>query len=179
MKWLSSLLFISALLVSGMSAADRTYAPVAAELESSGCAYLLSLMLKERAGLSVSEAEMFSMLLLHGDIENIAETKGFSLLDIKRAVGVWGLRVNAFRAEDLLLDLAQRRLQWRDGPYLILKDNPEGVDRFMLYYREDGDLVYLRDPFEGIVTVPRAEFNRLFVPYVVIIEGASSEYSEL
>ena len=80
---------------------------------------------------------------------------------------------------DLLLDLAQRKLQQQDGPYLLLKDNPEGVDRFYLYYFEDEEYVYLRDPFAGMITIERSEFNRTFVPYVLIIEGKVTEFTEV
>ena len=90
-----------------------------------------------------------------------------------------GLRASAYRSDDLLLDLAQRKLQQQDGPYLLLKDNPEGVDRFYLYYFEDEEYVYLRDPFAGMITIERSEFNRTFVPYVLIIEGKVTEFTEV
>jgi len=178
-----TLLCVSAvltLLVSLHAAAEpENESRINASLESSGCAYMVSVMLEESVGLKSSEARIFSLLLIHGDTQNIIEKKGFTFLDIKRAAQVMGLRAMAYRSDDLLLDLAQRKRQNKDGPYLLLKDNPEGVDRFYLYYFEDEEYVHLRDPFLGMVKVQRSEFNRMFVPYVLIIEGKTSDFTEV
>ncbi len=150
-----------------------------AALESSGCAYMVSVMIEESAGVKASEVDVFALLFLHGDPVRIREQRGFNFYDIKQASAAMGLRANAYRSDDLLLDLAQRKRQHQDGPYLLLKDNPEGVDRFYLYYSEDDEYVYLRDPFAGMVTIRRSVFNRTFVPYVLIIEGKLSEFTEV
>ncbi len=150
-----------------------------AALESSGCAYMVSVMLEESMGVKTSEVDIFALLFIHGDPVRIREQRGFNFYDIKQAAAALGLRASAYKSDDLLLDLAQRKLQQQDGPYLLLKDNPEGVDRFYLYYFEDEEYVYLRDPFAGMITIERSEFNRTFVPYVLIIEGKVTEFTEV
>ena len=174
-----SVLLLSLLVTLVPVRAEGIFSDPDQRLEASGCAYLLSVMVRERSGVVLSELEALMLLMMHGDSKNIIDTQGFTFYDVKRAVGVLGLRASAFRSDDLLLDLAHRSRQWRDGPYLVLMDNAEGRGRFMLYYGEDGDYVQLLDPLLHRVRIPREAFNQSFRPYVLIIEGMSSDFSEL
>lgn len=166
MKWIYSLLLVVSMTVMTASADN-------AELESSGCAHMLATLLNERAGQALTEADAFWLLLLNGDVQKIAESNGFSLMDIRLAAKAVGVEARAYRSDDLLLDLAERTRVQNDGPYLLLQDRTDGADRFMLYDGEEDGYVWLRDPFAGKVRVPASEFNGLFVPYVVIIDPIS------
>lgn len=147
--------------------------------DRSGCSALVSRVLTETYKMPVSEGEFFTRLLLHRNHETFERLKGFSLVDIQNAIRSLGIHVTTYKSTNLLADLRDRRERVKDGPYLMVPDVDRDFRRFMLFHDADDDFVYLQDPALNRVAVSHEEFERVFMPLVMVLQGRVGDFTRL
>lgn len=147
--------------------------------DRSGCSALVSRLLTETYKMPVSEGEFFTRLLLHRNHETFERLKGFSLVDIQNAIRSLGIHVTTYKSTNLLADLRDRRERVKDGPYLMVPDVDRDFRRFMLFHDADDDFVYLQDPALNRVAVSHEEFERVFMPLVMVLQGRVGDFTRL
>ena len=127
----------------------------------------LATLLNYYLGEDFEERQVIQGLLKHGDSEKIAQRRAFSLLDMKRFVGVLGYRGVGYKAEyEDLVTLEQP---------CILPIKIFGYRHFAVFRGIYKDHVFLADPWRGNISFTKHEFLEKWyqdVIFVVYPEGA-------
>lgn len=115
----------------------------------------------------VTEKDIVDTLLSIGNLSQIAQRQGFSLLDLKKYVTQVGLQ-GAGYAELSLQDLHEF------GVPAIVPVNLAGFHHFVVFRDIAGDRVVISDPAWGNKTLSKAEFETAWqgnIGFIVLPEG--------
>jgi len=121
----------------------------------------LATVLNYYLGENFTEEQVIQGLMEYGDIRQIEEKRAFSLLDMKRFVGVLGYQGAGYTAEiDDLREL---------GKPCIVPIEFFGYTHFVVFRGIYGDHIFFADPFMGNLSFTISEFEEMWQRNIVFI----------
>ncbi len=142
---------------------ERRFANLVEQNTDFSCgAAALATLLNEAYGWELSEEEVIKGMLTGADIEQV-QTKGFSMLDMKRYAGELGLRARGYR-------LLPEQLSEVKVPSVALID-VRGYKHFVVMQVSAGGWVYIGDPVLGHKKMPLDSFARSWNGIVLALIG--------
>lgn len=129
----------------------------------------LATLLKYRFGENLTERQVIQGLMSYGDSEQITKRRAFSLLDMKKFVGVLGYKGVGYKADI-------EDLKTIDGPFIV----PIKIldyRHFIVFKGMYKDHVFIADPWRGNISFTLKEFKEAWyenIVFVVYPEGAKT-----
>jgi predicted double-glycine peptidase len=127
----------------------------------------LATLLKYRFGEDLTERQVIQGLMAYGDSEQITKRRAFSLLDMKKFVGVLGYKGVGYKADI-------EDLKTIDGPFVV----PIKIldyRHFIVFKGIYKDHVFIADPWRGNISFTMKEFKEAWyenIVFVIYPEGA-------
>lgn len=114
----------------------------------------LATLLNHHLGEAFTEQQVIQGLMEYGDLDQIERLRAFSLLDMKRFVGVLGYKGAGYTAD--LEDL-----RGLDVPCIVPIEF-FGYKHFVVYRGMYGDHVFFADPYMGNISFTISEFEKMW-----------------
>ena len=121
----------------------------------------LSTLLRYHLGEDFSETQVIHGLFRYGDKERVREKRAFSLLDMKKFVGVLGYNGVGYKADI-------EDLETLDMP-CIIPIELYGYRHFTVFKGIHQGHVFLADPFRGNSSYPVADFEKMWHQNVIFV----------
>jgi hypothetical protein len=122
----------------------------------------LSTLLRNYLGEDITEQQVIQGLLTHGDKDQIIKRRAFSLLDMKKYVGVLGYEGAGYRAE---IEDLKDPANWP----LIIPVTLFDYRHFVVMKGVHDGHVFIADPFSGNSSYPLYAFENMWYDKVVFI----------
>ncbi|MBU2489071.1 MAG: hypothetical protein KKA60_06745, partial [Proteobacteria bacterium] len=154
------------------SMAEKKFHNVVRQMYDYSCgSAALTTLLNYYLAEQLTEGNIINGLLKYGDVQRIAETRAFSLLDMKSLVQALGYEAHGYKTQ--LEDIRKLKI-----PYIVSIDL-YGYLHFVVVKGIFKDHVMLADPSMGNISFPLSKFERIWyknVIFVVLPKSAPLEY---
>ncbi|HOO47025.1 MAG TPA: C39 family peptidase [Deltaproteobacteria bacterium] len=121
----------------------------------------LATLLNYHLGENLNEQQVIQGLMRYGDTQLIEQRRAFSLLDMKRFVGVLGYNGNGYKAD--LNDLTGL-----ESPCIIPIEF-WGYKHFVVYRGTYGDHIFFADPYMGNLSFTISEFETMWYQNILFL----------
>lgn len=129
----------------------------------------LATLLNYHLGEDLTEHQVIQGLMSYGNIELIEQRRAFSLLDMKRFVGVLGYEGAGYTAS--IEDLKELEVP------AIVPIEISGYRHFVVYRGIYEDHLFFADPYLGNISFPLVEFEKMWYKNVLFLVSEGEEVS--